>query len=32
MHAMALAIGAVLLGRVIAVYGLTGLTNLFSQK
>jgi CPA1 family monovalent cation:H+ antiporter len=31
-HAMALAIGAVLLGRVIAVYGLTGLTNLFSQK
>ena len=31
-HAMALAIGAVLLGRVIAVYGLTGLTNLFAQK
>jgi monovalent cation:H+ antiporter, CPA1 family len=31
-RAMALAIGAVLLGRVLAVYGLTGLTNLFSQK
>ncbi|MGB8493238.1 MAG: Na+/H+ antiporter [Candidatus Acidiferrum sp.] len=31
-HAMALAIGAVLLGRVIVVYGFTGLTNLFSEK
>src|ERR1700739_1808232 len=31
-RALALAIGAVLLGRVLAVYGLTGLTNLFSQK
>jgi CPA1 family monovalent cation:H+ antiporter len=29
---VALAIGAVLLGRVLAVYGLTALTNLFSRK
>jgi monovalent cation:H+ antiporter, CPA1 family len=31
-RALALAIAAVLLGRVLAVYGLTGLCNLFSQK
>ncbi|MGC1839535.1 MAG: Na+/H+ antiporter [Candidatus Acidiferrales bacterium] len=31
-RAVALAIGAVLLGRALAVYGLTGLTNLISQK
>ena len=31
-HAVALAIGAVLLGRILAVYGLTGLTNFISQK
>ncbi len=29
---VALAIGAVLLGRALAVYGLTGLSNLFSRK
>jgi CPA1 family monovalent cation:H+ antiporter len=31
-RAVALAIGAVVLGRVLAVYGLAGLTNLFSRK
>jgi CPA1 family monovalent cation:H+ antiporter len=31
-HAVALAIAAVLLGRALAVYGLTGVTNLFSRK
>ncbi|HYY72947.1 MAG TPA: Na+/H+ antiporter [Candidatus Bathyarchaeia archaeon] len=31
-HTVALAVCAMLLGRVLAVYGLTGLTNLFSQK
>ena len=31
-RAVALAIGAVLLGRVLAVYGLTALINLFSRK
>lgn len=31
-RAVLLAVGAVLLGRVLAVYGLTGLANLFSRK